>query len=189
MRDRGSGLRIVAGAVAALVHRSASQPGRRSAGLEAVQLRLSLFLGPRGRDRGLHQHVGPAADQQDGRRAVPQRRRRQCLGRQGRGLPARARQAWLQARRSGPLPESHRQFLGPDHRLQGRERGNHHRRRAAARLHHLLETGAAAGLQAQGRFGRQGDPVPELGGSARHATATTSRPRCGGRRAIRSSRR
>ena len=35
-----------------------AQPGRRSARLEALQLHLPLLLGPRGRDRRLHQHVG-----------------------------------------------------------------------------------------------------------------------------------
>ena len=42
-----------------------------------------------------------------------------------------------------------------------------HRRRAAARLHHLLEPGEPAGLQAQGRLDRQGDPVPGRGRGAR----------------------
>ena len=56
-----------------------------------------------------------------GRRPVPERRRRQCLGRQAGRLPAGARQAGLQADRSRPLPEPHRQFLGADHRLQERQ--------------------------------------------------------------------
>jgi Periplasmic binding protein len=37
---------------------------------------------------------------------------------------------------------------------------DHHRRRPAARFHDVLEAGAAAGLQAQGGLGRQGDPFP-----------------------------
>ncbi len=52
-------------------------------------------------------------------------------------------------------------------RVQERQCRDHHRRRAAARLHHILETGAAAGLQAEGRLDRQGDPVPGRGRSAR----------------------
>ncbi len=99
--------------------------------------------------------------------AVPQRRRRQRLGRQAGRLPAGARQAGLQADRSRPLPEPHRQLLGADHRLQERQLRDPHRRGAAARLHHLLEAGAAAGLQAEGGLGRQGDPVPGRGRGAR----------------------
>ncbi len=45
-------------AVAAVFHRPAGQSGRRSAGVEAVQLHLPLLLGSRGRHRRLHQHVG-----------------------------------------------------------------------------------------------------------------------------------
>ena len=37
----------------------------------------------------------------------------------------------------------------------------------AARLHHLLEPGAPAGLQAEGGDGRQGDPLPESRRGAR----------------------
>ena len=59
--------------------------------VEAVQLRLPLLLGPRGRHRRLHQHVGAARDQQEGRRPVPERRRRQRLGRSQGRLPAGAR--------------------------------------------------------------------------------------------------
>ena len=46
--------------------------GRQPAGVEAVQPHLPFLLGSRGRHRGLHQHVGPAHDQQIGRRAVSQ---------------------------------------------------------------------------------------------------------------------
>ena len=49
------------GAVAALVHRPSGRSGRRSAGMEDFQLHLPLLLGPRGRHRGLHQHVEPGA--------------------------------------------------------------------------------------------------------------------------------
>jgi branched-chain amino acid transport system substrate-binding protein len=71
VRDRGGGLRLDQGAVAAVVHRPAGQSRRRPAGLEALQLRLPLLLGPGGRDRRLHQHVEPGRDQQVGRGAVP----------------------------------------------------------------------------------------------------------------------
>ena len=43
---------------------------------------------------------------------------------------------------------------------------DHHRRGAAARFHHLLESGAAAGAQAEGGFDRQSDPVPGRGRGA-----------------------
>ena len=45
---------------------------RRPQELEAFKWTYPLFLGPRGRHRGLHQHLGPGRDQQEGRRAVPQ---------------------------------------------------------------------------------------------------------------------
>ena len=48
---------------------------------EGLHLDLSFLLGPGGRHRLLPGAVGLAADQQGGRRPVPQRRRRQCLGR------------------------------------------------------------------------------------------------------------
>ena len=62
--DRRGRHRLLPGALAAVVHRPAGQPGRRAAGVEAVQLRLPLLLGPRGRDRGVPQHVGPARHEQ-----------------------------------------------------------------------------------------------------------------------------
>ena len=91
VRDRGGAVHLDGRAVAALVHRPPGQSGGGPPAVEAVQLHLPLLLGPRGRHRRLHQHVGPARDQQIGRRALPQRRRRQRLGRPGRRLPAGAR--------------------------------------------------------------------------------------------------
>jgi hypothetical protein len=97
--------------------------------LEAVRLCLPLLLGAGGRHRRLHRHVGAGRDQQKGRRPVPERRRRQCLGRQGRRLPARAGKNGLLADRPRPLPESDGRFLRADQRLQGRPVRDHHRRR------------------------------------------------------------
>ena len=167
MRDRGGAVHLDGGAVAALVHRPAGQSRRRAAGMEALQLHLSLLLGARGRHRRLHQHVEPGRDQQIGRRPVSQRRRRQCLGRQGGRLPAGAGEGRLQAHRSRPLPESHRQFLGADQRVQDGQLRDRHRRGAAAGFHDVLEAGAAARLQAEGRLDRQGDPVSGRGRGAR----------------------
>ena len=70
MRDRRGAVHLDGGAMAALVHRPPGRSGRRAAGMEEVQLHLSLLLGARRRHRGLHQHVGPGADQQIGRRPV-----------------------------------------------------------------------------------------------------------------------
>ena len=176
------------GAVAALLHRPPAEPGQ-SAVVEAVQLHLPLLLGARGRHRRVHQHVGAARDQQIGRRPVSQRRRRQRLGRQAGGISAGARQARLQAHRSRPLSEPQRQFHRADHRVQARQLRDRDRRGAAAGLHHVLEPGEPAGFQAEDRIRRQGAAVPGRGRGARDATATTSRPRSGGRRATRSSRR
>ena len=99
VRGRGDAVHLDGRAVAALFHRPPAEP-RQSRLVEAVQLDVPLLLGARGRDRGLHQHVGTGSDQQVGRRALPQRRRRQRLGRQAGRLPAGARQARLQAHRS-----------------------------------------------------------------------------------------
>ncbi len=105
------------------------------------------------------------------------------------GLPPALGESWLQAVRSRPLSEPDRQLLVADFCIQGSERGDPHRRRVAAGLHHVLETGAAAGLQAEGGIDRQGHPVPGCPSKRLGATATTCHRKCGGRRAIRSNRR
>ena len=66
------------------------------------------------------------------------------------GVPPAFKKAGYKTDRSRPLPEPHRRFLRADHRVQECRRRDRHRRRAAARLHHLLEPGAPAGLQAEG---------------------------------------
>ncbi len=104
-------------------------------------------------------------DQQVGRRAVPQRRRRQRLGLAGR-LPAGSGEDRLQAHRSRPLSEPDRRFLGADRRLPQERGRNRHRRRHPARLHDLLESGQPERFQAQGRHGRQGVAVPGRAGGA-----------------------
>ena len=68
---------------------------------QGLHLDLSLLLGPRGRDRRVPRAVGFGADQQGRRRAVPERRRRQCLGRSAARPAAGARQGRLQA---APIP-------------------------------------------------------------------------------------
>ena len=81
VRDRADAEHLHHGAVAALVHRPAGRSGRRPARVEALRLHLPLFLGARGHHRGVPQHVEPARHQQGGRRPLPERRRRQRLGR------------------------------------------------------------------------------------------------------------
>ena len=76
------------------------------------------------------------------------------------GFPPVLDKQRLHAHRSRPLPEPDRRFLGADQRLQERQCRDRHRRGDPARLHHLLEPGQPAGLQAEGGIGRQGDPVP-----------------------------
>ena len=56
-------------------------------------------------------------------------------------------------------------FTRADHRVQEGGMRHHHRRGDTAGFHHLLEPGAAAGLQAEGGLDRQGDPVPGRGRS------------------------
>ena len=116
-------------------------PGR------AVRVDLPLLLGPRGRDRGLHRHVGPGRDEQEGRRPVPQRRRRQRVGRPGLGFPAagrgrlhdrRSRAATRTATRTSPRRS--RAFKEANAR-------DRHRRPDPARLHDVLAPGQAAGLR------------------------------------------
>ncbi len=67
------------GAVAALVHRPPGEP-RRPEKLDGLQVHLPLFLGPRRHHRGLFGDVESARHQQAGRRAFPERQRRQRLG-------------------------------------------------------------------------------------------------------------
>ena len=64
--------------------------------------------------------VGSRADQQGGRRPVPQRRRRQRLGRCQARAAAGARQGRLQAHRSRPLPAHEQRLHLADLRLQER---------------------------------------------------------------------
>ena len=58
---------------------------------QGLHLDLSVLLGPGRRDRGVPRAVGWRADQQGRRRPVPERRRRQRLGRQGARPAAGAR--------------------------------------------------------------------------------------------------
>ena len=61
--------------VAAVLLRPRRRPRR------GLHVDLPRLLGPRGRHRRVHRHVGPAQDQQEGRRDVAERRRRPRLGR------------------------------------------------------------------------------------------------------------
>ena len=102
VRGQRRPLHLVGRALAAVLLRP---PGRDPGQPEAVRLDLPLLLGPRGRHRGLPRHVGPGRHQQDRRRPVPQRRRRQRLGRRDERLPDAAQGGRLHADRSGPLRE------------------------------------------------------------------------------------
>ena len=113
--ERGA-VHLDRGAVAAVVLRPQGRSG------EGLQLDLSLLLGPRRRHRRLHQHVASGADQQGGRRPVPQRRRRQRLGRQASSASRGARAEGLHADRPGPLPERDAGLLRADLRVQARRR-------------------------------------------------------------------
>ncbi len=114
--------------------------------------------------------VGRIADQQGGRRAVPQRRRRQCLGRSQARPAAGAGEGRLQAGRSRPLSADEQRLHLADFRVQGGGRRDRHRQHDPARLRDLLVAGGAAGLQAEDRHHRQGAAVPlgdRLAGRAR----------------------
>ena len=76
------------GAVAAVVLRPQGRP------CQGLRVDVSHLLGPGRRDRQFHQWVEERHHQQEGRWPVPQRRRRQRLGRQGTRLPEAAGRAW-----------------------------------------------------------------------------------------------
>ena len=93
------------------------------------------------------------ADQQEGRRALPQRRRRQRLGRSRsaasrRRSPRPATSSSIPGRYPEPAPTT---SAPRSPRSRTSKRRDRHRRADPARLHDLLDAGAAAGLQAQGR--------------------------------------
>ena len=127
---------------------------------EGLQLDLSVLLGPGGRHRRVPRAVGRRADQQGRRRPVPERRRRQRLGRQGARPAAGARRRRLQAARSRPLSGDEQRLLVADRRVQGGRRRDRHRQHDPAGLRDVLVAGGAAGLQAEDRHHRQGAAVP-----------------------------
>ena len=63
----------------------------------------------------------------------------------------------------GRYRESHGRFQRADRGVQESELRDHHRRGAAARFHDLLESGDAAGAEAESGLDRQSDPVPGRG--------------------------
>ena len=66
--------------------------GRKGDPAKGFNWTYHVLLGPGGRDRGVPRAVGRRADQQGGRRSVPERRRRQRLGRSAARPAAGARQ-------------------------------------------------------------------------------------------------
>ena len=85
---------------------------------QALQVDLPRLLGPRGRHRRVHRHVGPAQDQQEGRRHVAERRRRPRLGRPQDGPAADAQGGRLHRRRRRPVPGRHRGLHAADQQVQ-----------------------------------------------------------------------
>ena len=85
------------------------------------------------------------------RRSVPQRRRRQRVGRSQGRLPRPAQAERLHTGGPGSLSESHRGFQRADRGVQTSQSGDPHRRGDSARLQDVLDAVRAAGLQAQGR--------------------------------------
>ena len=134
------------------------------------------------------QPVELGADQQGGRRALPERRRRQRLGRSS---SAASRRRWPRTATSSSIRAASRtstdDFSAPDRRLQEGQRRDRHRRGDPAGYQDLLDPGAPAGLPAQGRDRGQGAALPRRRSRPSASSATACRPRCGGRRAIPSS--
>ena len=164
--------------------RASSRRQRRPGRPQAVRLDLPLLLGPRGHHRGLHRHVGPGQHQQDASAgSVPERRRRQRLGRSRRSAsPAALADGRLHASSiraaTRTSPRTSRRRSLPSRTANVRDPD---RRPDPARLHDLLEAGGAAGLQAEGRVDRQGAALPVLGRGPRRRSARACRPRSGGR--------
>ena len=127
---------------------------------QGLHLDLSLLLGARGRDRRVPGAVELGADQQGRRRSLPQRCRRQRLGRSAARPAAGAREGRLQAHRSRPLPAHEQRLHVADLRVQGGQRRDRHRQHDPAGLRDLLVAGGAAGLPAEDRHHRQGAAVP-----------------------------
>ena len=174
--------------VAALVHRPAGQPGRRPARLAALQLRLPLLLGPRGRHRRLHQHVEPARHQQDRWAASSPTTPTATPGATRRWASRRARRAQgYKLTDPGRYQNLTDDFSAQINAFKDANCRDRHRRGDPARLHDVLEPGPAAGLQAQGGIGRQGASCSRSRSRRWARTATTSPPRSGGRPATPSS--
>ncbi len=93
-----------------------------------------------------------------GRRRLPERRRRQRVPRR---LPAVLKGAGYNARPVVGLPGRADQLHVDDLPVQEQGRRLLHQRPAAPRLRHHVDPGAAAGLQAEARHGRQGAAVPD----------------------------
>ena len=154
-------------AVAALVHRPAGQSGR-SGLVEAVQQLPSTSSGG--------SRTSSPSSPTCGHSSRPTRRSAACSRTTATATPGATpmsasrrccQKLGYTLNDPGPLPEPDRRFLGPDQRLQERQCRDHHRRDDPARLHHLLEPGQAAGLHAEDRLDRQGDPLPAVGRGAR----------------------
>ena len=160
VRDRGGACISTNGAVAALVHRPAGQPGGGPPAWKPFNYAYHYFWGLEDVIAVFTNMWNQVSTNKSVGGLFPNDGDGNAWGDKQVGFPPVLEKAGLQAHRSGPLPEPHRQLLGADHRLQERQLRDRHRRGAAAGLHHVLEAGAAAGLQAEGRLGRQGDPVP-----------------------------
>ena len=109
-------------------------------------------------------------DQQEGRRSLSQRRRRQ---RDSRASRPGAGQGRLHDCRSGRLRGRHDRLLVADRQVQGRELRDLQHLPDSARLRHLLAAGRAAGVHQDGqdRADRQDRPLPFPGRGARVARA------------------
>ena len=134
----------------------------------AVQMDLPLRLRRRGVPQDLRLAVEPDPDQQEGRRALSQRRRRQ---RDPRASRAGARQGRLHHRRRRPLRGRHDRLFGADRPVQEGEVRDLQLLPDPAGFRRLLAPGRAAGLHQDGqdRPGRQDWPVPRRRRGARQS--------------------
>ena len=112
LRTQRGALHLQRGAVAAVVLRTQGRSG------QGLRLDVPHLLGAGRRHRQLHRRLEDGAHEQEGRRPVPQRRRRQCLGRPEPRLSEAAREHGLCAHRPRPVPERHAGLQRADRRLQ-----------------------------------------------------------------------
>ena len=141
---------------------------RRAARPGSLQVHLPLLLGAGGRHRRLHQHVGTSSTTNKSVGGLfPNDGDGNAWGDKLVGFPPVLAKLGYKLTDPGRYQNLTDNFTAQISAFKKAKLRHHHRRDDAARLHHVLDAGAAAGLQAEGRLRRQGAAVPGRGRSAR----------------------